>query len=144
MNYSFPITDNKLIESFIPQRNPIVMVDKLIEYTENKIIGGLQVSVSNIFVENNILKEPGLIEHMAQTVALHTGFQFFLKNQKAPTGYIGSIKKINIERLPLVNEQITTEVTIIQEFLGVTLVEIVSRCNNEIISKGELKTVIAN
>jgi len=144
MNYSFPITDNKLIESFIPQRNPIVMVDKLIEYTENKIIGGLQVSESNIFVENNILKEPGLIEHMAQTVALHTGFQFFLKNQKAPTGYIGSIKKINIERLPLVNEQITTEVTIIQEFLGVTLVEIVSRCNNEIISKGELKTVIAN
>lgn len=144
MNYSFPITDNKLIESFIPQRNPIVMVDKLIEYSENKIIGGLQVSESNIFVENNILKEPGLIEHMAQTVALHTGFQFFLKNQKAPTGYIGSIKKINIERLPLVNEQITTEVTIIQEFLGVTLVEIVSRCNNEIISKGELKTVIAN
>ena len=144
MNYSFPITDNKLIESFIPQRNPIVMVDKLIEYTENKIIGGLQVSESNIFVENNILKEPGLIEHMAHTVALHTGFQFFLKNQKAPTGYIGSIKKINIERLPLVNEQITTEVTIIQEFLGVTLVEIVSRCNNEIISKGELKTVIAN
>lgn len=144
MNYSFPITDNKLIESFIPQRNPIVMVDKLIEYSENKIIGGLQVSESNIFVENNILKEPGLIEHMAQTVALHTGFQFFLKNQKAPTGYIGSIKKIAIERLPLVNEQITTEVTIIQEFLGVTLVEIVSRCNNEIISKGELKTVIAN
>ena len=48
-----------------------------------------------------------------------------------------------IERLPNVNEEIETEVTIVQEFLGVTLVEIVSKCKGEMISKGELKTVIA-
>lgn len=97
----------------------------------------------NIFVKNDFFTEPGLIEHMAQTVALHTGFQFFLKKEKAPTGYIGSIKKIEIERLPSVHEEIETEVTIVQEFLGVTLVEIVSKCKGKMISKGELKTVIA-
>lgn len=143
MKNIFPITDSKLIESFLPQRKPIIMVDKIIHYSEEKIIGGLTVLKENIFVKNDFFTEPGLIEHMAQTVALHTGFQFFLKKEKAPTGYIGSIKKIEIERLPSVHEEIETEVTIVQEFLGVTLVEIVSKCKGEMISKGELKTVIA-
>ena len=140
----FPITDKKLIESYIPHRSPIVMVDKLIDFNENYIIGGLRVFEDNIFVEDNVLKEPGLIEHMAQTVALHSGYQFSLQDGKALTGYIGSIKKIQIERLPQIHEEIETEVTIIQEYLGITLVEIVSKCNGNIIATGELKTVIAN
>lgn len=143
MKLIFPITDINLIESFIPQRFPMIMVDKLISFTEENLVAGLKVSQDNIFVKNNVLNEPGIIEHMAQSVALHTGFDFFLKNQDAPTGYIGSIKKIQIERLPQIEEEIETEITIIQEFLGVTLVEIVSKCNNIIIATGELKTVIA-
>lgn len=143
MKTIFPITDINLIESFIPQRFPMIMVDKLISFSEDNIIAGLKVSLDNIFVKDNVLNEPGIIEHMAQSVALHTGFDFFLKKQDAPTGYIGSIKKIQIERLPQIDEEIETEVTIIQEFLGVTLVEIVSKCNNIIIATGELKTVIA-
>lgn len=143
MKLIFPITDRNLIESFIPQRFPMIMVDKLISFSEENLVAGLKVSQDNIFVKNNVLNEPGIIEHMAQSVALHTGFDFFLKKQDAPTGYIGSIKKIQIERLPQIDEEIETEVTIIQEFLGVTLVEIVSKCNNIIIASGELKTVIA-
>lgn len=143
MKLIFPITDSNLIESFIPQRFPMIMVDKLISFSEENLVAGLKVSQDNIFVKNNVLNEPGIIEHMAQSVALHTGFDFFLKKQDAPTGYIGSIKKIQIERLPQIDEEIETEVTIIQEFLGVTLVEIVSKCNNIIIASGELKTVIA-
>lgn len=139
----FPITDINLIESFIPQRFPMIMVDKLISFSEEKIIAGLKVSQDNIFVKDNLLSEPGIVEHMAQSVALHTGFDFFLKKQNAPTGYIGSINKIQIERLLQIDEEIETEVTIIQEFLGVTLVEIISKCNNKIIATGELKTVIA-
>lgn len=144
MKHIFPITSIEMLSSFIPQRPPIVMVDKLIMFSESTIVGALTVKSENIFVINNLLQEPGIIEHMAQTVALHTGFDFFLRNEKAPTGYIGSIKFIEIEKLPKVNDEIITEVTIIQEFLGVTLVEIISKCNGTIISKGELKTVIAS
>ena len=144
MKHIFPITSIEILSSFIPQRPPIMMVDKLIMFSESTIVGALTVKSENIFVKNNLLQEPGIIEHMAQTVALHTGFDFFLRNEKAPTGYIGSIKFIEIEKLPKVNDEIITEVTIIQEFLGVTLVEIISKCNGIIISKGELKTVIAS
>ena len=35
---------------------------------------------------------------MAQTVALHTGYDTLLKEEPAPTGYIGAIKKIEIDQ----------------------------------------------
>ena len=41
---------------------------------------------------------------MAQTVALHTGFGFYVKNQQAPMGYIGSIANLKINRLPIAGE----------------------------------------
>jgi predicted hotdog family 3-hydroxylacyl-ACP dehydratase len=89
--------------------------------------------------------ESGLIENMAQTVALHTGYDFFLKDEVAPTGYIGSIKKVDILKLPALNDIITTKVDILHEFNGVTMVAVkVYNANEEEIASGEMKTVIAN
>ena len=71
-----PIKDKNLIESLIPQKAPFVMVDKLIDFKENTIIAGLTIPKENIFVQLGVFKEPGIIEHMAQSVALYTGYQF--------------------------------------------------------------------
>ncbi|WP_068595634.1 hypothetical protein [Vaginella massiliensis] len=138
-----PIHDSKTIQRFIPQRDPIVMVDALYHYDEREVLGGLTVKQENIFFLDGCLNEPGLIEHMAQTVALHTGFRFYLKNQPAPTGYIGSIKSIEIMRLPKLGEKIVTSAEILQEVMGVTLVQIIAKIDQEIISVGEMKTVLA-
>jgi predicted hotdog family 3-hydroxylacyl-ACP dehydratase len=141
---NFPIIDKDFVEQLIPQKFPFVMIDKLLSFTETEITAGLTVPVENIFVENAVFQESGLIEHMAQSVALHTGYQFYLKKEPAPTGYIGSIKSIEIVRLPILGEAIETTVNIIQEFMGVTLVEISSKINNKEIARGQMKTVIAN
>lgn len=87
------ITDKDFIGKLIPQKSPFVMVDKLLHFEDRKVIAGLTVSEENIFTQNNIFAVPGLIEHMAQSVALYTGYQFFLKKEDPPTGYIGAIKK---------------------------------------------------
>ena len=76
-------------------------------------------------------------------MALHTGYQFFLLNKTAPTGYIGSIKNIIINRLPKTGEKLETSVLIIQEFMGITLVEIEVKIKDELIAKGQMKTVLA-
>jgi len=82
---------------------------------------------------------------MAQTVALHTGYDYFLKGEEAPTGYIGSIKKVAVFQLPKLKETITTEALILHEFMGVTMVEVkVSNRNNEVIASAQMKTVIAS
>ena len=137
-----PITD---IKNLIPQKAPFVMVDTLLGFSDTGLISSFKILDSNIFFENQTLSEAGLIENMAQTVALHTGYDYFLKGQPAPTGYIGSIKEIKILRLPQLNEIITTEASILQEFMGVTLVEItVSDAKNKQIATSVMKTVIAS
>jgi 3-hydroxyacyl-[acyl-carrier-protein] dehydratase len=121
-----------------------VMIDKLISFSENEVIAGLTVPSENIFVTNNTFQESGLIEHMAQSVALFTGYQFFLKKEPAPTGYIGSIKSIEIFQLPQLGDDVETTVTILQEFMGVTLVDISTKLNNIEIARGQMKTVLAS
>ncbi len=131
------------VKELIPQKEPFVMVDELLTYTEENLKSRFRVMPNNIFVENNCFVESGIIEHMAQSVALHTGYQFFLKNKPAPTGYIGSIKNVEINRLPKAGEYLETVVDIIQEFMGVTMVKIETFCEGEIVAKSQMKTVLA-
>lgn len=137
------LLEKNAVENLLPQKFPFVMVDKMYSFTETSLISGLDIQKDNIFIDNDTFLEAGLIEHMAQSVALHTGYQFFLKNEKAPTGYIGSIKEIEIKKLPQVSNNIQSTVTILQEFAGITLVNIVTTLNNEEIAKGQMKTVLA-
>ncbi|MFH6997970.1 hypothetical protein ACHRVZ_08550 [Flavobacterium sp. FlaQc-57] len=137
------LLEKEAVENLLPQKFPFVMVDKMYSFTETSLTSGLSIQNDNIFFDNNTFLEAGLIEHMAQSVALHTGYQFFLKNEIAPTGYIGSIKEIEIKKLPKLNDTIQSKVTILQEFAGITLVDIVTTLNNEEIAKGQMKTVLA-
>ncbi|KGO83715.1 hypothetical protein IP98_01538 [Flavobacterium cauense R2A-7] len=144
MEKILPILDKDFVGSLIPQKFPFVMVDKLLSFSENEVVAGLTVAEDNIFFNAGTFQESGLIEHMAQSVALFTGYQFYLKNEPAPTGYIGSIKSITIAELPVLGEKIETTVNVLQEFMGVTLVNIVSKVNDKEIARGQMKTVLAS
>jgi predicted hotdog family 3-hydroxylacyl-ACP dehydratase len=135
--------EKEFVENLLPQKFPFVMVDKMFSYTETSIVSGLRISEDNIFVQNGLFTESGLVEHMAQSVALHTGYQFYLRQEPAPTGYIGSIKNIDISCLPKIDDEIRTTVAILQEFGGVTLVDIVTTLGELQIACGQMKTVLA-
>jgi predicted hotdog family 3-hydroxylacyl-ACP dehydratase len=135
--------DKDFVGSLIPQKFPFVMVHKLYDFTETSIVSGFKIEDTSIFLQDGYLVESGLIEHMAQTVALHTGYQFYLKQEQAPTGYIGSIKDIEILALPKLNDEIKTTASIVQEFAGITLVDVVAKLNNIEIAKCQMKTVLA-
>lgn len=139
---TLPITD---VSNLIPQKEPFVMVDSLLEFTADKIVSSFTILDNNLFVKGDCFLESGLIENMAQTVALHTGYDFFLKGEEAPTGYIGSIKKVEVFNLPKLNETITTQAFILHEFMGVTMVEVKAyNQNKEEIASAQMKTVIAS
>ena len=133
----------ELVGTLIPQRAPIVMVDALYKFGDDFIEAGLSIKSDTLCVANDYMQEPGIIEHMAQSVALHTGYAYYLKAQKAPTGYIGSIKMISITQLPKVGDQLITKAQILHEFMGVTLVELTTSCNDIVIATGQMKTVLA-
>ncbi|MBB1149247.1 MULTISPECIES: hypothetical protein [unclassified Myroides] len=133
----------ELVGTLIPQRPPLVMVDALYQFGADFIEAGLSIVGHNICVSNDRLQESGIIEHMAQAVALHTGYAYYLKDIAAPTGYIGSIKKIDIAQLPKVGDQLITRAQILHEFMGVTLVELTTMCKDITIATGQMKTVLA-
>lgn len=137
------LLEKEAVGNLLPQKFPFVMVDRLFSYSQTSLVAGLKIQNDNIFVEENTFLEAGLIEHMAQSVALHTGYQFFLKNEVAPTGYIGSLKDIEIKKLPHINDMIQSTITILQEFGGITMVDIVTTLNDEEIASGQMKTVLA-
>ena len=140
----YNISDPDFIQNLIPQKPPFVMVDKLFYFSQDKIVSGLTISQDNLFSKNNTFEAPGLIENMAQTIALHTGYQFFLKKETAPTGYIGAIKKVEIASLPHIGQELTTTVTILHDIMGVTLVNATIECEGRIIASSEMKTVLAD
>ena len=138
-----PLTDKDFVKNLIPQRDPFVMVDKLFYFSENKVISGFSISEDNIFSFQSLFTASGLIENMAQTVALFTGYQYFLKNEPAPTGYIGAIKKVVIVEFPSVGDELVTSVNILHEIMGVTLINSKVECKGKIIASSEMKTVLA-
>jgi predicted hotdog family 3-hydroxylacyl-ACP dehydratase len=143
MAHSESVIDPALIPKLIPQAFPMIMVDDLLAYSNELITAALTVKAENIFSQAGRLTAPGVIEHMAQTIALYTGYQYFLRNEPAPTGYIGAIKSVEISELPLIGETLKTTVTVLHEIMGVTLVKVSTLCNGKEIATSEMKTVIA-
>ena len=143
METSKALFEKEFVESLLPQKFPIVMVDKMYAFDETSLTSGLEITSENIFVSDGIFLEAGLVEHMAQSVALHTGYQFYIQKETAPTGYIGSIKEVTINQLPKVGDDIKSSVTILQEFAGITLVDIVTTLNESVIATSQMKTILA-
>jgi predicted hotdog family 3-hydroxylacyl-ACP dehydratase len=99
------------------------MVHDLLEAGDNFVVTRLDIEPDNIFVEGDFFAEPGLVENIAQTAAVHVGYQCTLKGLPIPIGYIAAIKELKIFRLPLKNSSITTSVRITNKVLDVTVVE---------------------
>lgn len=125
--------------AYIPQREPIVMVDKLYAFSDSESETGLTVSTDSIFVERGHLMDGALIEHTAQSGALHIGYDFISRGLGVPLGLIGSINKFEILRLPLVGEDLRTTIKMEARIGDVSLIGITVRVGDEVIAQGKMK-----
>ena len=138
-------TDHQLIASgdklleLIPQRPPIVMVDALTGFEEERFQTRFLVKDGEILVENGKLTEPGLIENIAQTAAAGVGYKYTRKNKPIPIGFIGAVQKLRIFDLPLVGQTIDTVVEILHVVMDIRVVSGKITCNNRSIAQCELK-----
>lgn len=138
------VSSPEIILHLIPQRSPFILVDKIYEHTEKDILSGFTIPENHILVnEENYLSESGIIEHFAQSIALHQGYNFYKKNEPAPVGYIGSIRNIDVLELPKVGEEIKTRITVTNQIMGVTMVVGEVFLNDKLIAHGEMRTIIA-
>lgn len=137
------ITDESFLLGLIPQRKPFVMVDKLLHFSERKIVSGFTIPKKHVLTTNSHFSAAGLIENMAQTIALHTGYKYFLAQKPAPTGYIGAIKTAEVFEIPEISKELKTTVEILHDIMNVTLVEAKVECEGKLIARSEMKTALA-
>jgi predicted hotdog family 3-hydroxylacyl-ACP dehydratase len=110
------------ILELIPQRSPMIMIDALITADEKSARGKLFIHESNLFINNGVLAEPGLVEFIAQTAAAYTGFKNKTTNREVSEGYIGAIKNLVIYELPKTNSHIESEIVVENEIVGYTII----------------------
>ena len=134
--------DIKILD-LIPQRPPMQMIDKLEYADERSAKGILMIEESNIFCENGLFGESGLIEFIAQTAAAFTGYRNKINNTKVTEGYIASIKDLTVTTLPPVNAEIQSEIIVENEIVGFTIIagkvyykqQVIAACEMRILGK---------
>ncbi len=133
------------IKQLIPQREPIIMVDMftLGEQEDEAAATGLTVAATNIFVQDNHLREPGIIEHVAQSAAALAGYTTFRQGLPPQLGYIGEIKKFHIHRLPCVGDTLHTTLRVLGTAMGITLLAAEVRVADELLAEGQMKIFLA-
>ncbi|OBX26665.1 putative hotdog family 3-hydroxylacyl-ACP dehydratase [Gelidibacter algens] len=137
-----PIIDMTTIKKLLPHREPMIMVNSLLEFADGKAIVGFTILKENLFVADDEFSETGLIEHMAQAAALYTGFKNHNEETAAKEGFIASIKKLKIHKLPKIDDHLITEVTIIHEIMHMTSIKLSTFNKGIEIAHAEMNTVL--
>lgn len=132
------------IIELLPQRPPMVMVDKIVSCENNHITTQLTIREENVFSFQGNFQESGLIENIAQTAAALSGYQAKKNNEKVKLGFIGSVKNLEISSLPDVGSMIETSVEVIGQVMNVDMIKGEIRQNNQILAQCEMRIFLEN
>lgn len=129
---------------FIPQRSPFVMIDELVDCTEQSAKTIFRVRKDNLFVKNDLLRESALVENIAQTAAARIGYICRQENKPVPIGYIAAIQNLLIEDLPVTGETLETEITIKNQVMHVTIITGSVKVDDQVVATCEMKIFVHN
>lgn len=123
----------------IPQRPPIVMVDVVWSADEQSADTGLTIQEDNIFVKDGLFREPGLIEHIAQSAAAFAGYGTFVRGEEPKLGFIGEIKDSVFNLMPPVGSELRTHVQLVTVIGGIRLINAEVRLKDELVATCVMK-----
>jgi len=132
------------IHNYLPHREPMLMVDYILELTKENVMTSFLITEDNIFVHDNEFAESGLIENMAQTCSSILGQSFF-ENPNADTkviGFITNIKKIEIFSLPKVGDKIISKASLISQYENICHIFCETFHNDELLIRAEINLFI--
>ena len=131
------------IHTLLPQQEPFVMIDHLIQIDEKRFTTETLVNAENIFVDDGLLSASGLIENIAQTCAARIGFvNKYILQKGIQIGFIGAVRNLEILSLPKVGQIITTSVEVVEEVFGMTLANATVTCEGETLVTTEMKIAL--
>lgn len=132
------------IENLITQREPIKMIDSLIDANNVMAITTLFINSNNYFVSTEgIMAEAGLIEHIAQSASAQAGYLAISEERKkTPVGYIAEIRDFKCYRCPLVGEELKTTISVDDIIGNITCISGMTKIDKELIAETKMKIYI--
>ena len=132
------------IERLIPQRSPILMVDELLEATDEKAICQLTLRADNFFMQfDGTLAEVGIIEHIAQSASALAGYKAIKAGAtRPPVGYIGEVKNFHLYQIPVLGDVLRTTVTMGPTVQGVSIVWGTTQIGDQVVADTQLKIFV--
>lgn len=111
------------IKHYLPHQAPMLMVDNIVEVDDQHAETIFEIKKDNIFVQNNVFLEAGLIENAAQTCSSIVAQSYFIdENNQEITGvevigFISTIKSMKIHSLPKVGAVLNTKAALLSKFI---------------------------
>lgn len=132
------------IKAFVPQREPILMVDRMLDASGDTARTTLTVRADNIFLdEGGQMEEMGLVEHIAQSASALAGHAALEGGASAPpVGYIAEVRKFRCLRRPRVGDELLTIITLGAEAGGVSIVKGETFICGEVVASTQMKIFI--
>ena len=132
------LADKQEVHRMIPQQPPMAMVDGLIANDENSTTSRLILDKGNIFCRDGFFREPGLIENVAQTAALHAGYEAWKNKTEVKKGFIGAVKNFAVYRLPKDDDTLQTTITVTGKLMNAMMIKGRVFANNTLMAEGEM------
>jgi len=138
MEFKYEITE------LIPQREPFVLVDRLVDWEPDLVTTEFEVKESHVLVSKGKLLEAGLAENMAQTAAAGAGYELLKSGDAVKLGFIGAISKLKVFSRPSIGSTLRTTVQIEHKIMNVTVVSCKVENNDETIASCGMKIFLVD
>jgi predicted hotdog family 3-hydroxylacyl-ACP dehydratase len=129
---------------FLPHRPPVFLVDRYYGRDQEASYTGYIPETGSLFCPDDVFLEEGLIEHMAQSVALAAGVENVERGNGIVPGYIGSVSSLTIHGIIGAGDSLYTAISEIHKFPSFSVILAKTFIRGIMIAQGELMVVRFN
>ena len=132
--------DINTIQKILPHRYPFLLVDRIIESTEKKIVGLKNVTINEPFFQGHFPGHPIMpgvliLEAMAQVGGVAA---LSLPDNIGKLAYFLSIKEAKFRKPVVPGDQLVIEVEIMKKKLSVLQVRATAKVDGEVVTEAEM------
>jgi len=134
------ILDVNIIQKILPHRYPFLLVDRIIESSEKRIVGIKNVTINEPFFQGHFPGQPIMpgvliIEAMAQVGGVGA---LNMPDNLDKIAYFLSIKEAKFRKVVVPGDQLVIEVDVLKTKLSIMRIRAVAKVAGEVVAEAEL------
>ena len=134
------ILDVNIIQKILPHRYPFLLVDRIIESSEKRIVGIKNVTINEPFFQGHFPGQPIIpgvliIEAMAQVGGVGA---LNMPDNLDKIAYFLSIKEAKFRKVVVPGDQLVIEVDVLKTKLSIMRIRAVAKVAGEVVAEAEL------